>query len=91
MYVEVDSFGTVKFGSYWDLYTGVRVINSPPSRGPNSLFFSGFDISRAFPIFWRIGYFILVLVERVNIPISFNIRFFESVKVDSDSEDHVYI
>ena len=52
-------------------------------------FFSDFRISRVFLTFWRIGPLILVLVKRVNIPISFNIGFFESAKVDSDSEDHV--
>ena len=57
----------------------------------NFTFFSSFEISRAFPICWRSGYLILVTVEKVNILISFNIGFLESVTVDSDSEDHVYI
>ena len=35
----------------WPCVTGVRVINLPPSSGPNSLFLSGFDISRTFPIY----------------------------------------
>ena len=35
----------------WPCDTGVRVINLSPSRCPNSLFFSDFEISRAFPIF----------------------------------------
>ena len=52
-------------------------------------FFSDFEISRAFPIFWRCDYLISVLVEKVNILISFNIGFFELATVDSDSEDHV--
>ena len=29
----------------WPCVTGVRWIKSQPSRGPNSLFFSGFEIS----------------------------------------------
>ena len=74
----------------WPCDLGKRVIHLPPSHGPNSLFFSDFEISRAFPIFWQSGYFILVLVEKVNILISFNIGFFELATVDSDSEDHLY-
>ena len=35
----------------WPCVSGVPGNNLPPSRGPNSLFFSGFDISRAFPIY----------------------------------------
>ena len=70
---------------------GVRVVKFPPSRGPNSLFFCDFETFSTFPIAWRIGYLILVLVEKVNIPISFNIGFFELAKVDSDSEEHVYV
>ena len=54
-------------------------------------FFCGFEISRAFPIFWRRAYLILVPVEKVNILISFNIGFFELGKVDSDSEDHFFL
>ena len=73
----------------WPCVSGVPGNNLPPSRGPNSLFFSGFDISRAFPIYWRRGYLIFVLVEKVNILISFNIGFFELATMDSDSEDHV--
>ena len=73
----------------WPCVSGVRRNNLPPSRGPISLFFSGFRISRAFPIYSWIGPLILVLVESVEIPNSFNIGFFESVTVDSDSEDHV--
>ena len=41
-------------------------------------FVSDFETFRTFPTFWRFGYLILVLMERVNIHISFNIRFFSN-------------
>ena len=73
----------------WPCGSGVQWVTLPPSRGPNSLF-SGFRISRVFPIYSWNGPLILVLVERVDIPNSFNIGFFESARMDSDSEDHIY-
>jgi hypothetical protein len=55
---------------------GVRVINLPPSPGLISLFFCDFRVSRAFSHFLWSGPLVLMLLERVNIPISFNIWFF---------------
>ena len=63
--------------------------NFPAFLWSEFTFFSGFRISRAFQIYSWMGPLILVLVERVDIPNSFNIGFFESAPVDSDSEDHV--
>jgi hypothetical protein len=90
MYVEVDSFGTVKFGYILGFVHGSTRDQFAAFPLSEFTFFSGFIIFRAFPIFWRNAYLILVLVEKVNIPISFNIGFFELGKVDSDSEDHVF-
>ena len=84
MYVEVYSFGTVKFGYILGCVHGSMSDQFTAFPWSEFTFFSGFRISREFTIFWRNAYFILVLMEKFNIPISFNIGFFELGKVDSD-------
>ena len=73
----------------WPCVYGVQRNNLPPYRGPNSPIFSGFNISRAFTIFLRCAYLILVPVLKANILISFSIGFFELGTMDCDKEDHV--